>query len=421
MLLRDLSGIFTGEGFVRRDGRRVGDADCGFVPGPVDLSIDDETGNVVAVGRRLPGDGSALDGPTIDGRGRVALPGFIDPHTHAIFAGERSGEYFMRWAGRTYLEIAQAGGGIHSTVAATAEATDDELIDSLLDRLRRMLACGATTVEVKSGYANSARGELRLLRCVSRARGGRGVPQVSATFLGLHALPKGRDEAGYVEEMIAALPEVAGEGLADHVDSFPEKGFFSLDAALRFGEAARAHGIACKVHADELCDLGSSAAFARAGARSVDHLQFISDEAVALLARSPTVATMLPATSFFVGIPFAGARRLLDAGARVALASDFNPGTAPACDLQLTHLLAAGQMRMSAAEVLCATTYNAAAALGLEGSRGALVPRRRGDVLLYDAPAAGTDGIATLRRILLSRATPEAVLLGGQAVVEAAR
>jgi len=186
---------------------------------------------------------------------------------------------------------------------------------------------------------------------------------------------------------------------------------------MRFSHAAAKLGLPCKVHADELSDLGSSAAFAKVGALSVDHLQCISDEAVQLLATSATVATMLPATSFFVGLPYANARRLLDAGARVALATDFNPGTAPALDLQLTHMLAASQMKMSSAEILCGSTFNAAAALGLEKSHGVLAPGRAGDVLLYRCDATpDADGMNVLEQIILSRRAPDRVIHRGRAV-----
>jgi imidazolonepropionase len=405
MLIRNLSGIFTGGGFVTRDGRRPTAADCGFIRGPVDLLI--ESGRIVEVGRDL-----TIATEVLDAAGQIALPGFIDPHTHTIFAGERSNEYFMRWAGKTYLEITEAGGGIHSTVRATAAASDDELRSTLIARLKQMRAGGATVDEVKSGYGKSADEELRLLRIVRSVRD-KDWPQTRISFLGLHALPKDRVEDEYVDEMIAALSVVAREKLADQVDTFPEKGFFTLDSALRFSAAAKELGLPCKVHADELYDLGSSAAFIREGALSIDHLQHVNDEAVSLLAESPTVATMLPATSFFVGIPYANARRLIDAGARVALATDFNPGTAPALDLQLTHMLAASQMKMSAAEILCASTYNAAAALGLEKSYGALSPGRAANVLLYDRwRESSDDGMAELQQIILGRTLPKQLVTG---------
>jgi imidazolonepropionase len=407
MRIKNLHGVFSGNGFAKRDGRRVRADDADFIAGTTDLSIDDRTG-------LFTDDESS--GESFDATGMLALPGFIDPHTHAIFAGERSHEYFMRWAGKTYVEITEAGGGIHSTVRATHNATDAELISNLRVRLKEMLRGGATVAEVKSGYANSAQGELRLLRIIQSLRHEQGIPEIRPSFLALHALPAGRKEEEYVDEMIAVVPQVAQEKLATQVDAFPERGFFTLESSMRFAEAARRVGLPMKVHADELCDLGSSEAFARFGALSIDHLQHISDPAVKHLAEAKTVATMLPATSFFVGIPYANARRLIDAGARVALATDFNPGTAPASDLQLTHMLAASQMKMSAAEILCASTYNAAAALGMESTHGTIGPGRVGNVLLYEIAKENQDvePIALLEQIILSRTPPAHVIARGR-------
>jgi imidazolonepropionase len=415
MLIQNLTGIFDGSGFVKKQGRRPAPEDCGFRAGPIDIFIDANSGRIREVGSNLRGGSFAR----VDGSGLVALPGYVDPHTHSIFGGQRFNEYFMRWAGRTYLEITQAGGGIHSTVRATQDASDDELRASLRNHLRQMLACGATTVEVKSGYANSSQGELRLLRLINEVAREPELPEVRASFLALHALPNGRAEDQYVNEMIAALETVHAESLAAHVDAFSEMGFFTREAAMRFAQAAQRFGLPAKIHADELSDLGSSEAFARFGALSVDHLQCISNDAVKILATSATVATMLPPTSFFVGLPYANARSLVDAGARVAVASDFNPGTAPAIDLQLTHLLAASQMKLTAAEVLCATTYNAAAALGLGQTHGALVPGRMGDVLLFrpqDARVEG-DGTDVLREIFLNRVKPKRVIGRGRLLI----
>jgi imidazolonepropionase len=274
-----------------------------------------------------------------------------------------------------------------------------------------MKKCGATTLEAKSGYANTAAGELRLLRLLKRARVMADSPRIRVSFLALHALPKGRAENDYVDEMIAAFDEVVRDGLADQVDTFPERGFFTKENAIRFSLEARRRSLPCKVHADELCDLGSSLAFVQLSALSVDHLQHIAGDAVAALADAQTVATMLPATSFFVGIPYANARRLIDAGARVALATDFNPGTAPAMDLQLTHMLAASQLKMSAPEILCASTFNAAGAIGMDREIGALVPGRIGDVLLYETEGAGSsDGQRELQRLILARTPPTRVI-----------
>ncbi len=411
MLIQNLAGIFDGSGFVTNDGRRPTPAECGFRAGPIDIYIDENSGRFQSVGPNLQS-GSFN---RLDASGMIALSGFIDPHTHAIFAGQRFDEYFMRWSGKSYVEIAQAGGGIHSTVRATGEASDDELRASLRSRLREMRASGSTLVEVKSGYANNAEGELRLLRIINSIMSESDLPEIRPTFLALHALPRQRHEQEYIDEMIAALPTVVEESLASHVDAFPEKGFFTLESSLRFTEAARKFGLPAKIHADELTDLGSSEAFIKAGALSIDHLQCISSAAVKLLAKSATVATMLPATSCFVGLPYTNARKLLDAGARVALATDFNPGTAPAMDLQLTQLLAAAQLKLSAAEILCASTYSAACSLGLGDTHGALLPGRMGNVLLYSASGKLRDnGLDVLQEIILNRMRPAKVIVRGQ-------
>lgn len=412
MKIAGLAGIFTGSGFVERDGRRPSFEDCGFVTGPVDIRIDGEAGIVAQIGSDL----EALAGEEVlDATGLVALPGFVDPHTHALFGGDRSSEFFQRWSGRSYREIAAAGGGIRRTVEATISLPDESLLAQLRRRLRAMAAGGTTLVEIKSGYSDSADGELRLLRLLRTVRGEPGLPEVTPTFLGLHALPDGWTESRWVDAVTRILPIVAVAGLALAVDVFPEKGFFSLESTLRFSEAARALGLLVKAHADEMSDLGSAAAFSRIRALSVDHLQWISPEGIAVLADSATVATVLPATSFFLGLPYAGARRLIDAGANVALGTDFNPGTAPVADVQFTNLLAASQLGMTAPEILCASTFNAACALGLGASHGALVPGRVASLQLYQAGIANcaSRGNSWLEWAMLNRKRPVGVIIRG--------
>lgn len=414
--IANLAGVFTGEGFARKQGRHPQPEDCGYLSGPIDIVCSPETGRIVSIG---PPDRQrkAAEEQLLDGTGCFATAGFIDSHTHAIFAGDRTGEHFARWAGRSYQEITAAGGGIHSTVRATNEATDEELTESLVTRLRAMLACGSTVVEVKSGYADKPEGELRLLRLIQRARQQRGLPEVRATFLGLHALPAGWLEQDYCSAMIDILPVIRDERLADFVDAFPERGFFSLHVTKRFVQAAAEHGLRAKIHADELSDLGTSAAMIREKALSIDHVEEINAEATAMLGDSATVATLLPATSFFLDIPFANARRLIDSGARVALATDYNPGSAPAFDFQLTNLLAASQLRMTSAEILCACTYNAAAALGLEDTHGALGVGRAASLLVWDRNAGDSIGLGQqnwLNSLLIGRRKPRFVVVQGK-------
>lgn len=416
MKIAGLAGIFTGSGFAERDGRRPSFVDCGFVTGPVDIRIDRATGIVAEIGSGLE---SFSGEEVLDAGGLVALPGFADPHTHALFGGDRSPEFFQRWTGHSYVEIAAAGGGILSTVDATTALPDDRLADLLRVRLRAMAVGGTTLVEIKSGYSNSADGELRLLRLLRHIRGESSLPEISTTFLGLHALPRGWTEIQWVDEMIRILPVVAAEGLAAAVDVFPEHGFFSLESSLRFAKAAAALGLLVKVHADELSDLGSTAAFAALKALSADHLQCASPKGIDALAPGPTVATLLPATSFFLGLPYAKARQLINAGAKVALATDYNPGTAPAVEMQLTNLLAASHLKMSAPEILCASTYNAACALGLGASNGALLAGRVASLQLHRAAGSGFaldphQPLAWLEHFIVSRSLPITTMIRGK-------
>ncbi len=360
MLIRNLEGLFTCKGFAENGGRRPTLAQADFVRGPVDIYSRD--GVIVEIGRNLT---VPSECEIVDGSGKVALPGFVDSHTHAVFAGNRAGEFFQRWAGQSYVDIAKAGGGIKATQRWTAEASGTALVAGLVTHLRAMRAAGTVAVEIKSGYGRSAEEELRLLRVIRDAAAQVPEIKVASTFLALHALPEGRTERDFTDEMIAVLPPIAAEGLATFADTFPERGFFSLEEAVRFSKAAQEAGLKLKVHAEELSHLGTSEAFIALGATSIDHLQHISDAAIESLCTSETVATLLPATSFYLGLSYGPARRLIDAGAQVALATDFNPGTAPSHDLRFTALLAASQLKMTAAEILCAITVNAALALDL--------------------------------------------------------
>lgn len=408
MKIQKLAGIFTGEGFAAKDGRRVSRDDLGWIEGPIDIEWDEESGLIRSIQKNGPADAS-----TVDGEGLIATAGFVDSHTHALFAGARAEEYFLRWRGATYVEIAEKGGGIHNTNRETLGAADPELGDEFRGQLSKMLRSGTTTVEVKSGYGGNAEGEIKLLRFLKRflssADGYRDLPSVHVTFLALHALPKGSDERAYVDSMIALLPEIRRDRLAEFADAFPEKGFFSLAESERFIRAAMEAGLKAKIHADEITDVGASAAFSQLGALSIDHLQQINDATLRSLSERRTVATLLPATSFYLGLPYAPARKLLDAGARVALATDFNPGTAPSSDMRFTQLLAATQYRMSPAEILCASTFGGAAAMGLEKNRGVLSKGRRADILLW-RPPMGSSSRERLEQILLGSASIERVI-----------
>ncbi len=413
MRICGLSGLFSGESFIKCNGRKVKDAS--FQTGPVDIVIDEKSGNITKIEKSHKSYSKNND-RVFRGDGFIATAGFIDSHTHSFFAGNRSDEFFLRWKGATYAEISKKGGGIHRTAESVTKSSDDDLCDSLLLRLNDMALSGSTTVEIKSGYGKNSADELRLLRLLKRTKERNSFfsPHTLSTFVGLHALPKNVKESIFVDEMISILPTVAKEGLADFVDAFPEKGLFSLKESLRFIQASKKFSLPAKIHADEITPMKAAETFAKLGALSVDHLQKISKSAIEILSKrsSHTVATLLPATSFFLNIDYAPARKIIDAGARVALASDYNPGTAPLSSLKLTRLLAASQFKMNAVEIYAAITLNAAASLGIHNKVGALLPGMRGDILLWKVPSNHEKNF--LESIILSDQKPEHVFLSGR-------
>lgn len=413
--LSNLAGAFTGTGFARKHGRLPTIEDCAYLNGPIDICCSPDTGLIQSI---TPHDSydSTNEAEVLDAAGLIATAGFVDSHTHALFAGTRATEFFLRWNGATYREISDSGGGIHSTVKNTNRCDDSTLVALLQGRLQRMLSLGTTTVEVKSGYAASPQGERRLLRLVQvAAKSQLKLPEVVPTFLGLHTLPPGCVEHDYCDAMIAILKDLRVDNLAHFADAFPERGFFSCGESMRFLAAAADCGLGVKVHADEITNLGASKRAILMRAASIDHLEHIDAEAISMLGDSPTVATVLPATSFFLGIQYANARRLIDAGARVALATDFNPGSAPAHDLQFTMLLAASQLNMTPSEILCATTYNGAAALCLERSHGVLEQGRVANIVLWKSHKSMPDAPdSLLEEMCVERLTPRVVVVKGR-------
>ena len=313
----------------------------------------------------------------------VALPGFIDVHTHLCFAGSRAQDYALRSAGKTYLEIAQAGGGIWDSVQQTRRASQEELTRLTVQRANRHLHNGVTTIEVKSGYGLSVVEELKQLRAIKEADN-QVAADLVATCLAAHTLP--RDYAGTPEEYLAEmaqqlLPQLIQEGLTQRVDAFLEQGAFSAAQIAPYFAAARRLGFQLTVHADQFSAFGSQVAVA-VGALSADHLEASGETEIQLLAGSPTVAVALPGASLGLGCAFAPARRLLDAGASLAIASDWNPGSAPMGDLLTQAAILGTFEKLTAAEVLAGLTCRAARALGL-ADRGQLVPGLLADFLLF--------------------------------------
>jgi imidazolonepropionase len=327
------------------------------------------------------------DATVLDLHGKVVLPGLVDSHTHLIFAGDRVEEWERRLAGATYQQISAAGGGILSTVRAVRSASRAELAALARPRLERLLSFGVTTVEVKSGYGLSLADELRCLEVVADLNAAQPVELVP-TFLGAHAVPAeyAGNRAGFVDLVCdEMLPAVASSGLARFCDVFCETGVFDLHESERILRRAQALGLALKVHADELTPLGGAELAARLGAASADHLLCVSERGIDALAESGTVATLLPGTALFLGVDFAPARRLIERGATVALATDCNPGTCPSENLPLAGSIACVRMGMLPGEVLNALTLNAACAVGAAHRLGSLAVGKQADLVICDA------------------------------------
>ncbi len=364
-----------------------------------DAVVAARDGVIVATGSRDEVMQAVTPGPdarVVDAEGRLVGPGFVDAHTHLVFGGWRHEEYAMRSEGRSYLEIAEKGGGILSTVRATRNASALELEERARGFLDLMLASGTTTAEAKSGYGLNFEDEAKQLKVVRRLNEYHPIDLVP-TFLGAHAIPeeyKARRHA-YVDFLVEMLPEIRRLGLAEFVDVFCDAGAFTVEETERILRAARDLGFGLKVHADELEWTGATELACKMGATSCDHLLKVSDQGIEMLARHPsgpasgmthTVAVLLPATPVFLGkAQGAPARSLIDRGAAVALGTDFNPGTCTALSMPLCMTLACSLLHMSPEEAFTAATWNAAWAIGLGNHVGSLAPGFPADVVVFEA------------------------------------
>jgi imidazolonepropionase len=375
LLIRDLAQVATPAG--RNAPLRGGE--LGQVDVLPDAYVLCDGDTIEAVGRMHDLPSIAGDVVEVDGRGRCAIPGLVDCHTHAAFAGDRVDEFSLRAAGATYEELHAAGGGILSTVRATRVAGEEGLRAAVEQHCGWMRAHGTTTFEAKSGYGLDRDTELASLRAIRTAGG---VP----TWLGAHAVPPEFDDAGaYLDFALAeVLPEAAA--IAEAADVFVERGAFDVDQARRYLDACAAAGLALRLHGDQFTELGAVELALELGARSIDHLEATGDAGVRALAASGVTAVVLPASALFLGRPMPPARALVDAGAAVALATDFNPGSAFCESLPLCCSLAATQLKLSPGEALAACTVNAAYVLGRADRIGRLAPGSRADVVLLDAP-----------------------------------
>jgi imidazolonepropionase len=332
---------------------------------------------------RVPPDATILDASN-----KTVLPGLIDSHTHLIFTGSREDEFEDRLQGLSYQEITARGGGINATVRRVREAAADHLKELARCRLRRLLSFGVTTVEVKSGYGLTLADEIKCLEVIAQLNA-EGPLELVPTFLGAHAVPPEfrDDRQGYLQLLLdEMLPEVARRQLAEFCDVFCEKDVFSVVESERILTKAHDLGLQLKVHADELSPLGGAELAGRLRATSADHLLCVTDAGIEALAASGTVATLLPGTAFFLGVPYAPARRLIERGLAVALASDCNPGTCPTENLLLIGTMACTQMKMLPAEVISGLTLNAAAALGRADRLGTLEVGKQADLVICNVP-----------------------------------
>lgn len=315
---------------------------------------------------------------TYDAAGGDVMPAFCDSHTHIIYAGSRDGEFLDKIRGLSYEEIAARGGGILNSADRLHDTPEEELYSQSLERAREMMSKGTGAFEVKSGYGLTVADELKMLRVAARIR--ESVPaRVKITFLGAHAVGRayqGR-QGEYVDMLIREmLPAVAAEGLADYVDVFCDRGFFTVEETDRILSAAAHFGLQPKIHANELDNSGGVQIGVKHRAISVDHLERMGADEIEVLRNSGTVATMLPGASFFLGMPYAPARQAVDAGLTVALASDYNPGSSPSGDMRMVWALGCIKMRLTPAEALAACTLNGAAAMELGTELGSLAQGR---------------------------------------------
>lgn len=309
---------------------------------------------------------------TLMATGRFVFPGFVDSHTHLVFAAYREEEFVMKVKGATYAEIAAKGGGILNSAARLRAMPEEELFQRTLTRAKDILSTGTTAVEIKSGYGLTTEDELKMLRVARRI--GRETPlTVKTTFLGAHAVPKEHTKESYIRLVIdEMIPAVSAEKLADYIDVFCEEGFFSVDDTLRIVEAGRKHGMRPRIHANQLHRSGGVQVGVKTGALSVDHLENIGEEEIELLRGTSTMPTALPGAAFFLNLPMPPARQMLAAGLPLAIASDYNPGSSPSGNMPLMVSLACIRMRLTPEEALNAATINTACALELQEEHGSI-------------------------------------------------
>ena len=322
----------------------------------------------------------------VNAHGRLVTPGLVDPHTHVAYGGSREKEFEMRLQGKSYMDIMNAGGGIHATMRMTREASEDELFDQTIKRLDSFLKHGVTTVEGKSGYGMDLETELKQLRVMKKLQQSHAIDLVP-TFMGAHAVPaeyKGREDE-FVDIIIQEmLPVIAEEGLAEFNDVFCEKDVYTPEQSERILEAGKKLGLTPKIHADEIVSYGGAELAAKVGAISAEHLLKASDEGIQAMAEAGVIACLLPATALYLREEAAQGRKMIDAGVAVAISTDCNPGSSPTVSMPLVMNLACISMRLTPAEALTAATYNAACAINRQDTVGSLEKGKKADIVMWD-------------------------------------
>ena len=320
----------------------------------------------------------------IDATGRVVLPTWCDSHTHLVYAGSRVQEFVDRINGLSYEEIANRGGGILNSAQKLNETTEDEIYSQAELRLQEVMKLGTGAIEIKSGYGLTVEGEIKMLRVIRRLAKNYPI-QIKATFLGAHAFPKEYKEnhAGYIDLIInEMLPKITAEKLADYIDVFLETGYFSVEETERIMIAGKKHGLIPKIHVNQFSTIGGIAVCVKHNALTVDHLEVVTDEDIEVLKNAETMAVALPTCSYFISIPYTPARKLIDAGLPLALATDYNPGTTPSGNMNFVVATACIKMKMTPKEAINAATINGAYAMGISNTHGSITKGKKANIIL---------------------------------------
>jgi imidazolonepropionase len=320
----------------------------------------------------------------IDASDKLVMPCYCDSHTHIVYAGSRENEFVDRINGLTYEQIFERGGGILNSAKRLQSATEEELISSALQRIHEVILQGTGAIEIKSGYGLSVEGELKMLRVIKKLKSVSPIP-VKATFLGAHAIPAAykNDKAAYIRLLVDELmPVIEKEILAEYCDVFCEQNYFTPDETLEILTAAKKYGMIPKVHAEQLSNYGGVLTGVKAGAISVDHLEYVTDKEIAALKNSETMPTVLPGAAFFLNLPFPPARQMIDAGLPLAIASDYNPGTSPSGNMNLMISFCCVQYKMTPEEAINGATINSAYAMGLSETHGSIAVGKKANVFI---------------------------------------